>query len=186
MECGKKDLKHGVSSRSLYTEYPNVMLKWSKRRTGKRLSVWGNGSLCGVSSTWKNGRDILCYLNSSPDGDLSLEFQGQELLRGCAFSDFCFMCEVKEKKWGTWLDGIIDSMGMSLSQLWEMVRAGKPGLCSPWSHNESDMTEWLNNDSSKAKVTWDPMRSGSLDSEPSRGPAEIGGFDLGCNQGQAW
>ena len=27
-----------------------------------------------------------------------------------------------------WLDGIIDSMGMSLSKLREMVREGKPGV----------------------------------------------------------
>ena len=27
-----------------------------------------------------------------------------------------------------WLDGLIDSMGMSLSKLWEMVKDRKPGV----------------------------------------------------------
>ena len=44
-----------------------------------------------------------------------------------------------------WLEGIIDSMDMSLSKLWE--RQGSLACCSPWSHKESDMTEWL-------KCTW--------------------------------
>jgi len=37
-----------------------------------------------------------------------------------------------------WLDGITNSMGMSLSKLWELV------CCSPWGHKESDTTGWLN------------------------------------------
>ena len=45
-----------------------------------------------------------------------------------------------------WLDSIADSMDMSLSKLWEMVK-GQGGLvcCSPWGRKESDMTEPLNN-----------------------------------------
>ena len=44
-----------------------------------------------------------------------------------------------------WLDGITDSMDMSLSKLQEIVK-GKESLvcCSLWGHKESDMTEWLN------------------------------------------
>ena len=46
-----------------------------------------------------------------------------------------------------WLDGIIDSMDMSLSKLRKIVkdREVKPACCSPWGCKESEMTEQLNN-----------------------------------------
>ena len=37
-----------------------------------------------------------------------------------------------------WLDGITDSMDMSLSELWEMVRNTEAWCCSPWGRKESD------------------------------------------------
>ena len=43
-----------------------------------------------------------------------------------------------------WLDGISDSMDMSLSKLWELDGQGNMACCSPWGCKESDMTEWLN------------------------------------------
>ena len=41
-----------------------------------------------------------------------------------------------------WLDGITDSMDVSLRKLWELV---KPAGCSPWGRKEFDVTEWLKN-----------------------------------------
>ena len=49
-----------------------------------------------------------------------------------------------------WLDGITDSMDMTLSKLWELVMDGK--VCSPWGHKESDMTEWLNQNEPPEKL----------------------------------
>ena len=42
-----------------------------------------------------------------------------------------------------WLNGITDSMHMSLSKCWEMVKDRE--AWSPWDRKQSDMTEGLNN-----------------------------------------
>ena len=44
-----------------------------------------------------------------------------------------------------WLDGITNSMDMSLSKLQEMVIDREPGLLQSMGHKELDMTEQLNN-----------------------------------------
>ena len=44
-----------------------------------------------------------------------------------------------------WLDGITESMDMSLSKLWESEGQGSLACFSPWGHKESDVTHHLNN-----------------------------------------
>ena len=43
-----------------------------------------------------------------------------------------------------WLDGITDSLDMSLSKLGVGDGQGSLACCSAGARNESDMTEWLN------------------------------------------
>ena len=43
-----------------------------------------------------------------------------------------------------WLDGITDSMDVSLSKLWELVMDRKPGMLQSMGLQKSDMTGWCN------------------------------------------
>ena len=44
-----------------------------------------------------------------------------------------------------WLDGITDSMDLSLGKLWEFCDGqGCLACCSSWGRKESDMNKWLN------------------------------------------
>ena len=54
-----------------------------------------------------------------------------------------------------WLDGITDSMDVSLSKLREMVKDREAWHCSPWGCKESDTTANINIEySSKQKLQY--------------------------------
>ena len=59
-----------------------------------------------------------------------------------------------------WLNGITDSMDVSLSKLWEMVKNREPypgqACFSPWGHRESDTIQRLNNNKEKKETTLSP------------------------------
>jgi len=51
-----------------------------------------------------------------------------------------------------WLNGITDSIDMSVSKLRELVMDRGLACCSPWGHKESDTTERLNR--TELKIKW--------------------------------
>ena len=60
-----------------------------------------------------------------------------------------------------WLDGITDSMDMSLRKLRKIVMDGQRSLacCSLWGCKESDMTQWLNNNNNSLLETYGSQNS---------------------------
>ena len=56
-----------------------------------------------------------------------------------------------------WLDGITNSMDLSLSKLQEMGRIGKPDILQSMGSQESDTTERLNNKSAFSVTLYDAM-----------------------------
>ena len=80
---------------------------------------------------------------------LKLQYFGHLMRRADSFEKTLMLGKIEGRRRRVqqrirWLDGITDSMDMSLRKLWELVmdqREGGLACCSPWGHRESDMNE---------------------------------------------
>ena len=78
---------------------------------------------------------------------LKLQYSGHLFRRADSFEKTLMLAKIeggrrRGRQRMRWLDGITDSMDMSLSKLQELVKARENLVCcSPWGLKESDMTE---------------------------------------------
>ena len=139
-----------------------IKVKKESESIGLKLNIQKTKMACGPTISWQiDGETIetvrdFIFLGSkiTADGDCSHEIKRCLHLGRKAMTNLDSILKktlMLEKVEGgrrrgqqrmKWLDGITDSMDMSLSKLWELCD-GQGGLvcCSPWGHKELDMTE---------------------------------------------
>ena len=92
---------------------------------------------------------------------LKLKFQyfGHLMWSTCSLEKILMLWKIEDRKrrgWQRmrWLDGIIDSVDMSLNNYERNEGHGSLACCSPWGHKESDRTEWTTAGITEHQALW--------------------------------
>ena len=105
----------------------------------------------------RSNQSILKEINLEYSLMLKLQYLGHLMRRADSLKKTLMLGKIEgRRKRGQqrvrWLDGMINSMDMSLSKLGDSEGQGSLACCSPWGQKELDMTEGLNNNNNT--VTW--------------------------------